>query len=215
MCDIDEAGFGMTLPPSYGWYPVGEPLCIPYEASQGRRVNAIGAYFKAGANAGRFEYETYATLPKSKAKKHRKTKEEQAAASGLSAEQVGPIDADRFLAFVWKVAGRPPIFAEHWKRERPLMIKVDNYSVHKSEKVRAALPALEAADVFLVYLPSYSPELSDIEPVWHDTKHHRMQKRSHERVADLMTAVEDALAQKAAQLREASNKTTISLHRAA
>jgi transposase len=205
----------MTLPPSYSWYPVGEQLCLPYEAPQGRRVNALGAYFKEGLQAGRFEYETYATLPKSKAKKHKKTPEEHAAAYALTAEQVGPIDSERFVQFVWKVAGRPAIFAEDWKRARPLMIKLDNYSVHKSEQVKAALPALEAADVYLVYLPSYSPELSDIEPVWKDTKHHRMQKRSYERVAELKTGVDDALAQKAAQLREASYKTTNSLQRAA
>jgi transposase len=205
----------MSLPPSYSWYPVGEQLCLPYEAAQGRRVNAIGAYFKEGLLAGRFEYESYATLPKSAAKKHKKTPEEHAAAYGLTAEQVGPIDSQRFLAFVWKVAGRPAIFAEDWKRERPLMIKLDNYSVHKSAQVKAALPALEAADVYLVYLPSYSPELSDIEPVWNDTKYHRMPKRSYERVAELKTGVEDALAQKAAQLREERVKTTYSLQRAA
>ena len=205
----------MTLPPCYSWYPIGEQLRIPFEAPQGRRVNAIGAYFKEGPNAGRFDFETYATLPKSKAKKQRKTKEEQAAAYGLTAEQVGPIDSARFLAFVWKVAGRAPIFGEGWKRERPLMIKVDNYSVHKSELVRAELAALEAADVFVVYLPSYSPELSDMEPVWHDTKHHRMQKRSHDKVADLKTAVDGALTQKAAQLRQTSSKTTNSIQRAA
>lgn len=205
----------MTLAPCYSWYPVGEQLRIPYEAPQGRRVNAIGAYFKEGPNAGRFEYESYATLPKSQAKKHQKTPEEHAATYGLSAEQVGPIDSERFVDFVWRVAGRPAIFAQDWKRERPLMIKLDNYSVHKSAQVKAALPALEAADVYLVYLPSYSPELSDIEPVWKDTKHHRMQKRSYERVAELKTGVEDALAQKAAQLQEASVKTTNSLQRAA
>ena len=205
----------MTLPPCYSWYPVGEQLRIPYEAPQGRRVNAIGAFFKEGSQAGRFEYETYATLPKSAAKKHRKTPAEHAATYGLTVEQVGPIDAERFLAFVWKVAGRPPLCCEGWKRGRPLMIKLDNYSVHKCAQVQAAMPALEAADVFLVYLPSYSPELSDIEPVWQDTKHRRLSKRSHERVRDLLTAVEDALAEKAAQLRQTSIKTTNLIQRAA
>ena len=205
----------MTLPPSYSWYPVGEQLCIDYEAAQGRRVNAIGAYFAYGAEAGRFAYQTYATLPKSKAKKHKKTPQEHAATYGLSAEEVGPIDANRFLSFVWRVAGRPAIFPEGWKRGRPLMIKLDNYSVHHSQVVQAALPALEAADVFLVYLPSYSPELSDIEPVWNDTKHHRMQQRSYEKVVQLKSAEEEALAQKAVQLREASGITTNLLQRAA
>jgi len=73
----------MTLPPCYSWFPVGEVLRIPYEAPQGRRVNAMGAYFSCGPKAGTFAFETYASLPKNRAKKQRKTPEEVAARFGI------------------------------------------------------------------------------------------------------------------------------------
>jgi len=37
--------------------------------------------------------------------------------------------------------------------------------------VQQELDALAAAGIELFYLPSYSPELSGIEPIWHDVKH--------------------------------------------
>lgn len=198
----------MTLPPSYSWSPVGQPLCIPYEAPQGRRVNAIGGYFSHGPQAGTFQYAVYASLPKSKSKKQRKTPEEVAAAYGLTVAEVGPIDSARFLAFLWQLAGRPPVSAEDWKRERPLVIVLDNYSVHKSQQVQEALPALEGADIWLEYLPSYCPELSDIEPIWQAVKHHEMQERSQTEVKAMKQAVEDALARKAEALKSSRTETT-------
>lgn len=190
----------MTLPPSYGWYPVGERLCVPYEAPQGRRVNAIGAYFSHGYEAGRFLFETYASLPKSKAKTRKKTVAEQAHAHGLAVDEVGPIDAARLLAFVWKVADRPAVHRDGWKRSRPLYIVLDNYSVHKSQDVKDAVPELEEAGIHLFFLPSYSPEMSRIEPIWNDVKHHRMPTRSFEEVKDLKAAVDQTLARKAEDL---------------
>jgi hypothetical protein len=96
----------MTLPPCYSWSPVGQPICVAYEAPQGRRVNALGALFSHGPQAGRFDSEVYASLPKSKAKERRLTVEQVAKAHGLTVEQVGPITRGRFLSFAWRVAGR-------------------------------------------------------------------------------------------------------------
>jgi hypothetical protein len=205
----------MTLPTCYSWFPIGKVLRIPYEAPQGRRVNAIGAYFSHGPKAGRFLFETYAALPKSKAKKPRKIPEQIAADQGLTTAEVGPIDSGRFLAFVWRVAGRPALYAEGWKRERPLFLVLDNYSVHTGQAVQEALPLLEAANVFFFYLPSYSPELSEIEPIWNAVKHHEMPVRSHQKVKDLKIAVEEALTRKAEALSTAQQETTNQLRRAA
>jgi hypothetical protein len=212
---LDEAGFAPTLPTCYSWYPVGERLWIPYEAPQGRRVNAIGAYFSHGPLAGRFEFETYARLPESRAKKRRVSLEEQAAAHGLSLEEVGPIDSERYLRFVWKIAGRPEAYPEDWRRERELVIWVDNYSVHKSEPVRQALAALEQAGIGICYLPSYTPELSKMEPIWQDVKYHEMPQRSHTQVQELKQATDEALARKAADLLAARTETANLLRRAA
>lgn len=102
----------MTLPTCSSWFPIGKVLRIPYQAPQGRRVNAIGAYFSHGPQAGRFLFETYASLPKSKAKQPRKTPEQIAANQGLTPAEVGPIDGERFLAFVWRMAGRLALSAD-------------------------------------------------------------------------------------------------------
>ena len=190
----------MTLPTTYSWFLEGERLEVAYEAPQGRRVNVIGAHFTHGPQAGRLATQSWAVLPKSRAKQPRTSPEARAAAHGLKEEQVGPIDGERLVAFLWQVAGRPAAGAAAWKRERPLMIALDNYSVHKGEKVQAAVPQLAAAGVHLVYLARYCPEQSGIEPVWNDVKQHQLPQRSFERVADLKAAVDDALACKAAQL---------------
>jgi hypothetical protein len=205
----------MTLPTCYSWFPIGTVLRIPYEAPQGRRVNAIGGYFSHGPLAGKLVFETYASLPKSRSKKQRKTPEQIAAAHGLTPEEVGLIDSHRFLSFVWRTAGRPEVYAEGWKRERPLWLVLDNYSVHKSQSVQEALPQLEAANIFFFYLPSYSPELSDIEPIWHGVKHHDLPVRSHSQVKDLKTAVDDALTAKVEALWAAHRETTDELRTAA
>ena len=134
-----------------------------------------------------------------------------AANHGLSAEVVGPIDAVRFVAFVWELAGRPKDAPADWRRERPVMIVLDNYSVHKSQTVQAIQPAWEAADIFLVPLPSYCPQLSRIEPVWNDVKHHHLPTRSFQHVADLKHNVDAALARKAQSLQQAHSKPANSL----
>ena len=205
----------MTLPTCYSWFPVGEVLRIPYEAPQGRRVNAIGGYFSHGPMAGKLVFETYACLPKSKAKKQRKTPEQIALAHGLKSQEVGPIDSDRFLSFIWSAAGRPEVHSEGWKREIPAWFVLDNYSVHTSQQVQDVIPELEAANIFFFYLPSYSPEMSQIEPIWNATKHHDLPVRSHSQVKDLKTAVDGALTTKAGALWAAHRKTKSELRKAA
>jgi len=205
----------MTLPPSYSWFPRGARLRVPYEAAQGRRVNAIGAYFTDGPQAGRLDYQTWAALPKSRAKTRRTSPEDHAAAHGLQVDDVGPIDAERFVAFIWQVAQRPPGAPATWRRERPLWIVLDNSSVHKSQTVADARAAWTAAGIELVYLPAYCPELSAIEPIWNDTKQYDLPTRSFSTVAQAKSAVDDALAAKAQRLQHATAKTTNVFRRAA
>jgi putative transposase len=214
LCHLDEAGFALTLPTTYSWCPQGQRLRVPYQAPQGRRVNVIGAYFTHGPAAGRLDYRSWAVLPKSRAKNPRTTPAERAAAHGLPVDAVGPIDAERLVAFLWQIAGRPAEAAADWRRARPLVIALDNYSVHTSQFILAAHPILAAANVELVHLARYCPEQSDIEPIWHDVKAHQLPIRSFERVADLKHAVDDALAHKAQLLQHAHVKTA-NLHRLA
>jgi hypothetical protein len=202
----------MTLATSASWFLTGERLSVPYQASQGRRVNASGAHFTHGPEAGRLEHQSWAVLPQSRAKQPRVSLQARAAAQGLTVDEVGPIDAARVVAFVWRVAGRPEDAPGDWKRARPLYVAWDNYAVHKSETVSAAQEQWAAADVHLVSLAPYCPEQSRIEPVWNDVKQHQLPVRSFERVADLKHAVDDALARKAAQLLRSSEKS-MKVHR--
>ena len=96
-----------------------------------------------------------------------------------------------------------------WKRVRPLVIVLDNYSVHKSEPVKVKrLTELAAANITLLYLPSYCPELSEIEPIWQAVKHHDMQQRSHSDIKAMKQAVEQALNNKVETLKARHAKTT-------
>jgi DDE superfamily endonuclease len=185
---------------------------VPYQAPQGRRVNVIGAYFTQGPEAGRLEYRSWAVLPTSRARKPRTTPEGRAAAQGLTVDEVGPIDAERLVAFLWHIAGRPAEAPPGWRRERPLVIALDNYSVHTGQTVAAARPLLAAANVELTYLARYCPEQSEIEPIWNDVKAHQIPQRSFEQVAPLKHAVDDALTRTAHHLQQAHAKPT-NLHR--
>ena len=202
----------MTLATSSSWYLKGKRLRVRYQASQGRRVNAIGASFSHGPEAGRLEHQNWAVLPKSRAKRPRVSMAARAAAAGLSEDEVGPIDAERVVAFVWRVAGRPEDAAADWKRERELYVAWDNYAVHKSATVRAAQEQWAAAGVHVVFLAAYCPEQSGIEPVWNDVKQHQIPVRSFERVAELKQAVDHALTRKAAQMRRKVEQS-MNLHR--
>jgi len=215
LCHLDEAGFALTLPTTYSWFLQGARLSVPFHAPQGRRVNVLGAHFTHGPEAGRLDFQSWAVLPKSRAQKPRTTPEERAAAHGLTLDDVGPIDAERLVAFLWQIAGRPAAASPDWKRGRPLMIALDNYSVHTGQTVAEARPQLAAANVHLIYLARYCPEQSGIEPIWNDLKQHQLPIRSFEQVADLKHAVDDALARKAQQLQQAHAKTTNIQHPAA
>lgn len=199
----------MTLPTAYTWSPVGQTVRVPFEANAGRRLNLIGGYFSHGPTAGRLDYALFLGLPKSQAKK---TKGQIVTLpEGVSKDEVGPINADRLVAFLWRLAGRPIVHAADWKRDRPLHIWLDNYSVHTGQPVKAALPALEAAGIHLKYLPPYSPELSKIEPIWNDLKYHEMTTRSFDDILELRSAAREALDRKADKLLMAARNKSADL----
>ncbi len=181
----------MTLSNTYSWSPVGKRLYVPYEAPQGRRVNAAGALFHASR---RFEFITRARAPKTK------RKAVSGLAAGLSQAELGIVNADLLIGFIWQVAGRAEGAPEGWRRDKPLVIVLDNYSVHKSARFQQEQVRWRAADIALFFLPSYSPELSGIEPLWRDIKQHRMRRLSRDSLLDLKRDVDAALAEKAGSL---------------
>lgn len=194
----------MTQPTTYAWFPRKERLIVPFESNQGRRINVLGAIFSHGPQAGRFDCEMKASVPKTKAKNPRKSLKEIAEKHGLSESEIGSIDGALLVRFVWRIAGRPEDAPQGWRRERPLVIVLDNYSVHKSVLVKEEIDALEAANVTLWHLPSYCPEWSDIEPIWRATKYREMTTRSYDRLGDLLNGVSDALKRVADRLLNSS-----------
>lgn len=74
----------------------------------------------------------------------------------------------------------------------PLVVVLDNGSLHVSAAVKAALPQLWAQRIYLYYLPPYSPKLNLIEPVFGVIKHHDLPERTYPSVAAIETAVDDA-----------------------
>jgi hypothetical protein len=211
------------------------PVRVDYEAPQGRRVNGIGAYFTHGPEAGAFYHETYVRFPLPKGLRPEAAHalaqaaraghdplpgldlpERLVTAFGKQAERqqvqvsdFGIIDGEVLVSFLWKIAGRPDGATAGWRRERPLHVVLDNYSVHKGEPVKQALPSLNAAGIYLVYLPAYSPTLSRIEPLWQTTKYHEMPKRSFAHLGDLKRTVDTTLARKAVALRRAAREKLV------
>lgn len=119
--------------------------------------------------------------------------------------ELGTLDAAVVIAFFWQIGGRPEAAPEDWRRDKPLVIVIDNYSVHHSQDVKDERVKFATADIDLFFLPSYSPELSAIEPVWHDVKQHRMRRRSRDKLVDLKCDVDILLSEKASNLRQRIN----------
>ena len=210
LCHLDEAGFALTQPTTTTWGAVGCRRRVPYEAPQGRRLNVIGGYFSHGPQAGEFHFATFAKVPAPKPRADGtvgKTWTQVAAEHGLEEADLGVIDSAVFLAFVWQLAGRPVEAPDTWRRERPLIVVVDNYSVHASERVRWERRTLAQADVHLLYLPAYSPELSRIETHWRAAKYYDLPQRSFQRLGDLKQAVELALLRRACLLKARAAET--------
>lgn len=75
----------------------------------------------------------------------------------------------------------------------PVWVVMDNGNIHRSLEVRAARPHLARLGVHLFYLPAYSPELNDVEPVFGVLKTYEMPERSYATLDALLAAVRRAL----------------------
>jgi hypothetical protein len=183
---LDQCGVAPTLPTGYTWARVGTRPLLRYEAPQRRRVNVLGALAPLGPRP-RFVCE-----------------------SRLAGE--GKLDGGALLDFVCRElvglpGGRAALDAlpPDSRRARPCTVVLDNYGVHHSQPVKAALPRLEALGVAFYYLPAYSPKLNRIEPEWHALKYDRLAARSFTSGPALKAAVDAALAERAAELRNSTS----------
>ena len=57
---------------------------------------------------------------------------------------------------------------------KPLVLILDNASVHTSKEIQPLLKVLERQGLTLYFLPAYSPELNRIEKLWHKMKYEWM-----------------------------------------
>jgi putative transposase len=183
---LDQCGVAPTLPLSYTWARVGVRPLARYEAPQRRRVNVLGALAPVGPRPGLVF--------------------ESRLAGG------GKLDGAAFLDFVCRRlvglpggAGALEALPAAARRERPCTVVLDNYGVHHSKPVKAALPKLGAFGVALYYLPAYSPKLNRIEPEWHALKYDRLAVRSFTSGPDLKAAVDAALEERAAELHNSTS----------
>jgi transposase len=109
--------------------------------------------------------------------------------------------APRGVQPAWDWIGKPRAFAAedliHFLLERPpcpvpLVIVLDNASLHRSQAVRAALPRLWARGISFSFLPAYSPELNAIERRFRVLKHDDLSDRVYTPFAALEAAVDAA-----------------------
>jgi len=86
----------------------------------------------------------------------------------------------------------------------PRVVVPDNASLHISKIIRGARRRLAAAGIYLYFLPPYSPELNEIEPVFRQVKDQEIPVRSHTTRAGLREAVEGGFGGYRRKLREKS-----------
>jgi transposase len=74
----------------------------------------------------------------------------------------------------------------------PRVIVLDNAGLHAGRVVREERRRLARRGIYLYFLPPYSPELNEIEPVFRQIKYHEMPQRSHTTRLGLREAIEAA-----------------------
>jgi putative transposase len=74
----------------------------------------------------------------------------------------------------------------------PRVVVLDNAGLHTSKIIRAVRADLARRGIYLYFLPPYSPELNEIEPVFRQVKYHEMPQRSYTTRLGLREAVEAA-----------------------
>ena len=87
----------------------------------------------------------------------------------------------------------------------PTVVVLDNAGLHRSRVVQTARPALRAQQIYLYYLPPYSPELNAIEPVFRVVKHDELPERRYPTVPALTAAVDTGFTNYRARLHGKSH----------
>ncbi len=85
-------------------------------------------------------------------------------------DQHGSLGANQLVDFLTRIPRLP---------DKPLVVVLDNASMHTSRVVKAARPLVQQQRIHLYYLPPYSPELNAIEAVFGGIKAHELPARAY------------------------------------
>ena len=94
--------------------------------------------------------------------------------------QRGSLVAGQFVDFLYQIPRLP---------DKPLVVVVDNGSLHRNWVVQEALPALRQDRIYLYFLPPYSPELNDIEAIFGVIKRQELPERRYTSYETLEEAI--------------------------
>jgi hypothetical protein len=87
----------------------------------------------------------------------------------------------------------------------PRVVDLDNAGLH-AKAARLARRELIGLGTYLYFLPAYSPEFNEIEPVFRQVKYQEMPVRSYTSRAELRTAVVEGFASYGRKLRPKGEK---------
>jgi len=65
------------------------------------------------------------------------------------------------------------------KIHKPTVVVLDNASWHKSEEIKLKLPQWQKKNLFIFYLPPYSPQLNLIEIFWRKIKYEWLEPKDY------------------------------------
>lgn len=80
------------------------------------------------------------------------------------------------------------------KTKRPSVIILDNAPIHRAKKMMIKRKEWENKDLFLFFLPRYSPHLNRIETLWRKVKYEWLKPKHYKSWRSLTNAVKNILA---------------------
>ena len=81
----------------------------------------------------------------------------------------------------------------HSNRKQPSVIVIDNASIHHSKKFEAKITEWEKEDLYIFFLPTYSPHLNPIEILWRMIKYQWLPYEELKSQEELDEALEEIL----------------------
>lgn len=82
-------------------------------------------------------------------------------------------------------------FAE--KTTQKTVVVLDNATIHHSDDFKDKIPEWEEKDLYIFYLPTYSPHLNLIETLWRMIKYRWLKPEDYADFQTLTDAVEDII----------------------